>query len=213
MLIHFSYSSILLTDTSENTLLFRDPVCDPKQLIRMEEQYMKIASRDHTLWGSEREGSTVICESMMISDEKRLDTPVYRECYSRWNIFDTLQDYITCRGTCLAVLTLYKTKSEGHFSEEDLFLMNILSHHLNRLFYRALVLDNASFKNVGRAENLANRFSLTPREGEILMKLFSGDEDSAIARALSITPATLKKHLQHIYRKLGITSRWELLKF
>lgn len=75
MLIHFSYSSILLTDTSENALLFRDPVCDPEQLIRMEEQYMKIASRDHTLWGSEREGSTVICESMMISDEKRLDTP------------------------------------------------------------------------------------------------------------------------------------------
>ena len=54
---------------------------------------------------------------------------------------------------------------------------------------------------------------LTRREGEILARLLTGASDEDIAAALVIAPGTLKKHLQHIYRKLQITARWELLKF
>jgi DNA-binding CsgD family transcriptional regulator len=48
---------------------------------------------------------------------------------------------------------------------------------------------------------------LTPREREVLRWLAAGKSTSEIARELWVTPATVSKHLHHIYRKLGVTSR------
>lgn len=213
MLLPFSYASILLTSQDGGSLKYRDPVCDPYALMQMEEEYIKIAGEDHTSWSTEIDGSSVICESMMLSDEKRLATPIYRQCYSRWNIYDSLQVNISYRGILLAVLTLYRTREEGAFTEGDLFPMRILSHHLNRLFYRHMILAKPGGKRAHLAEQLKDRYSLTAREEEILTYLLSGDDDASIAGVLSISPATLKKHLQHIYRKMEIGSRWELLKY
>jgi len=91
--------------------------------------------------------------------------------------------------------------------------MNILSHHLNRLFYRALTRENPESRRAEKIEGFQKKYALTRRECEILQKLFDGTSDNQIATALSISPGTLKKHLQHIYRKLGISARWDLLKF
>ncbi len=55
--------------------------------------------------------------------------------------------------------------------------------------------------------------TLTERESEILGHLLAGESDEQITQELSISSGTLKKHLQHIYRKLGIQARWELLRF
>jgi DNA-binding CsgD family transcriptional regulator len=49
--------------------------------------------------------------------------------------------------------------------------------------------------------------TLTPREREVLRLLGAGKPTIEIARELWITPATVSKHLHHIYRKLGVTSR------
>lgn len=49
--------------------------------------------------------------------------------------------------------------------------------------------------------------SLTPREMEVLRCLAAGKSTSEIARMLWVTRATVSKHLEHIYRKLGVTSR------
>lgn len=49
--------------------------------------------------------------------------------------------------------------------------------------------------------------ALTAREREVLRWLAAGKSTSEIARELWVTPATVSKHLHHIYRKLGVTSR------
>jgi DNA-binding CsgD family transcriptional regulator len=49
--------------------------------------------------------------------------------------------------------------------------------------------------------------TLTAREREVLRWLAAGKSASEIARELWVTPATVSKHLHHIYRKLGVTSR------
>jgi DNA-binding CsgD family transcriptional regulator len=51
------------------------------------------------------------------------------------------------------------------------------------------------------------RLGLSAREAEVLWRLSRGDSSKAIAQQLRISPATVKKHLEHIYRKLGVTSR------
>jgi two-component system nitrate/nitrite response regulator NarL len=48
---------------------------------------------------------------------------------------------------------------------------------------------------------------LSPREREILVQIARGASNKEIARVLSIAEATVKVHVQHILRKLGLASR------
>ena len=57
-----------------------------------------------------------------------------------------------------------------------------------------------------RAEREALQ-SLSPREREILALIARGDSNKLIARALDIAETTVKIHVQHILRKLGLSSR------
>jgi DNA-binding NarL/FixJ family response regulator len=52
-----------------------------------------------------------------------------------------------------------------------------------------------------------NEISLTPREGEILRLLASGQTDSAIATALFISVRTVEHHVARIFAKLGVHNR------
>ncbi|MBS0609826.1 MAG: response regulator [Proteobacteria bacterium] len=48
---------------------------------------------------------------------------------------------------------------------------------------------------------------LSPREQEVLREIARGASNKEIARQLSIAETTVKIHVQHILRKLGLTSR------
>ena len=48
---------------------------------------------------------------------------------------------------------------------------------------------------------------LSPREGEILREIVQGASNKEIARRLGIAETTVKIHVQHILRKLGLNSR------
>jgi two-component system nitrate/nitrite response regulator NarL len=48
---------------------------------------------------------------------------------------------------------------------------------------------------------------LSPREREIMLLIARGDSNKAIARALDIAETTVKIHVQHILRKLSLSSR------
>jgi DNA-binding CsgD family transcriptional regulator len=50
------------------------------------------------------------------------------------------------------------------------------------------------------------RLGLSEREAEILWHLTKGSSTSEIARQLGISTGTVKKHLEHVYRKLGVSS-------
>ncbi len=49
--------------------------------------------------------------------------------------------------------------------------------------------------------------SLSPREREILTLIARGDSNNEVARELNIAEATVKIHVQHILRKLNLSSR------
>ncbi len=49
--------------------------------------------------------------------------------------------------------------------------------------------------------------ALSPREAEVLERMAAGDSNKAIARALDLSPHTVKRHVANILGKLGATSR------
>jgi two-component system nitrate/nitrite response regulator NarL len=48
---------------------------------------------------------------------------------------------------------------------------------------------------------------LSPREREILLRVARGESNKEVARELDVAESTVKIHVQHILRKLGLTSR------
>jgi two-component system nitrate/nitrite response regulator NarL len=53
----------------------------------------------------------------------------------------------------------------------------------------------------------ADLATLTPREKQILRRLAHGESNKVIARTLSLTENTVKIHVQHVLRKLSLSSR------
>lgn len=62
-----------------------------------------------------------------------------------------------------------------------------------------------------RCGEIAQQYSLTSRELEVLQLLTSGNTRDEIAAALSISPTTAKTHIRNIYAKVGVHSQQDLI--
>jgi DNA-binding CsgD family transcriptional regulator len=58
-----------------------------------------------------------------------------------------------------------------------------------------------------RAATLAHRLPITAREAEVLARLADGRTNAGIAHDLGISPHTVVRHVDHLYRKLGVQTR------
>ena len=56
------------------------------------------------------------------------------------------------------------------------------------------------------------RYRLTRRETDVLRRVLRGLKNADIAEELSISGQTIKDHLSHIYGKIGIENRNELMR-
>lgn len=61
------------------------------------------------------------------------------------------------------------------------------------------------------AASMARRYELTPRETEVLLALLQGRSYTNIGYKLFISKSTVKTHANHIYSKIGVRSRDELI--
>ena len=62
-----------------------------------------------------------------------------------------------------------------------------------------------------RCDSVAQRFLLSPREAEVLVLLAKGRSMAHIMDELVISEGTAKTHINHVYKKLGVHSRHELI--
>lgn len=60
-----------------------------------------------------------------------------------------------------------------------------------------------------RAPEAVSEIGLSPREAEVLHLLWKGRSNGQIARSLAISEHTVRHHVEHIYRHLGVNSRIE----
>ncbi|GMT42073.1 MAG: hypothetical protein IEMM0002_0484 [bacterium] len=60
-------------------------------------------------------------------------------------------------------------------------------------------------------ESIFKKYSLTPQEQRVVNYVLLGKNDKEIAEKLGISKNTIKRHLQSVYRKIGIHSRTKLM--
>jgi DNA-binding NarL/FixJ family response regulator len=71
--------------------------------------------------------------------------------------------------------------------------------------------DGADASRLTRYDVLADEYALSPREREVLELLGQGRDLPHIQKELHISRGTAKTHAQHIYTKIGVHTRQELL--
>ncbi len=70
--------------------------------------------------------------------------------------------------------------------------------------------DKAEMDDAMKLHHIKKQYGLTPREGEVLEALKSGQTNTDLAEALCISPETSKKHIKNIMEKTATHSRYEL---
>lgn len=97
------------------------------------------------------------------------------------------------------------------FSDAEVRLLELLRMPLLALYRQALASSCASC-SATCGERAARgpareRCALTERESEVLAWVAAGKSDACIAELLGLSPRTVSKHLQNVYRKLGVANR------
>jgi two-component system nitrate/nitrite response regulator NarL len=82
-----------------------------------------------------------------------------------------------------------------------------MTHKLVRAFKASVAAPAALAQASNQAERDAALGTLSPREQDILREIARGASNKEIARALDIAETTVKIHVQHILRKLDLSSR------
>lgn len=91
------------------------------------------------------------------------------------------------------VVQVWWDRRSGMFTERDLAVLRMITPALQRL--------------VRKESTPALPGSLTVQERRTLMLVAAGYSNTEIAAKLGVATCTVRKHLEHSYRKLGVTNR------
>ena len=91
-----------------------------------------------------------------------------------------------------------RQRREGDFSERDRGLLELLRPFLAAFHERF---------ELARSTTPAEEYGLTCREVEVLRWVACGKTNRQIAALLVVSPNTVRTHLEHAYRKLGVHTR------
>jgi DNA-binding CsgD family transcriptional regulator len=114
----------------------------------------------------------------------------HRERLQAWGLADGLA--VGFRGARGLVVQVYLDRVRTPFSIRDLQLLHLVTPTLDRLLSRPAPRLPAS---------------LTPAERRVLQLVAAGFSNADIASRVGVAPSTVRKHLEHAYRKLGVSNR------
>ena len=153
---------------------------------------------------------TAVRMSDVIGRARYHELPFYREYYLPSPLEHVLDLGLSNERTHLRSLLLTRERDVADFSDRARAVLELLRPHFRAREARAelklRVSDLADGSSLSDSPG-GPRPPLTAREREILHLVGKGQTNAQIAAELWITPATVKKHLENVYVKLGVTSR------
>jgi DNA-binding CsgD family transcriptional regulator len=148
------------------------------------------------------------CAYALLSGDVRTVTTLSDFCSDReWHAsgmyIDCLRQYGVEREAMLSLsappgrarrILFFRDGDGPDFDRRERLLLSLLRPHLDELY-----------QDLERDRQPAAR--LTKRQHELLALVARGHSNIEIARALALSPTTVRTHLEHIFRQLGVSSR------
>jgi DNA-binding CsgD family transcriptional regulator len=151
---------------------------------------------------------TTIRMSDVIGRARWHEQAVYRDYFKPYDIESFVDLGLGAGRDWYRSVVLMRERDDSDFSDRDRAVMESLRPHLRAREARAgmrQALVGAPVSIFRRPDGADPQ--LTAREREILVLVAEGKTNAEIATVLWVSPATVKKHLENVYLKLGVGSR------
>lgn len=170
--------------------------------------------------------STPMRITEFLSQRQWRATAVYQESHGPLGAHQQMTQVLANRGLRLRAVTV--ARASPAYTDRERAVLCVLCRHLRAAVRRAYASSVAYAAQrlvptvgpvlLGRTDHVlhapaavgtrAGRPQVcTPREGEVMQLVASGHTNAQVARSLGIAPATVAKHLEHVYAKLGVDNR------
>lgn len=147
--------------------------------------------------------------SDVIRRRRYLELPIFREYFHPVGLDHAIDIGLPAPAERLRSFILFRQTCAGDFSDRDRGVLEMLRPHLHDLEERAALRRRLKEVPAALESDSKSRAwdTLTSREREILALVADGRTNVQIAALLWVAPSTVKKHLEHIYEKLGVGGR------
>ena len=186
--------------------LFTDP--EAEQYLAEDAVYWAAGPCPITEYRVRTRDISAIRMSDLISRRRYHELPVYRAYFQPRGLDHILDLGLSSAPSTYRTLILFRAPDASDFTERERTMLETLRPHLRAREARATLMAIVA----GRLRVLEERgeiddLELTTREREIVAGVAAGKTNAQIASELWISPATVKKHLENTYVKLGVGSR------
>ena len=188
---------------------------EPEAIMQVWPGYRHVR-HDDPLPGGARNGSPLpdrewlgqaLTISDFVSDRQFRSTGLYAEMCKPFGVRAVMKVFLPTGGATAAQFVFDTTRNR--FTDTDRLALQRLMPHLVQLRRNAHARKSylALLDSTAAARTRLQR--LTSRERVVLARATAGETNATIARALFISPGTVRKHLEHIYDKLEVRTRTE----
>jgi DNA-binding CsgD family transcriptional regulator len=148
--------------------------------------------------------------SDVVTPEQFHQTDLYRELYAPIGIEYQISFALPSTGE--EILAIALSRRETDFSDEERELLAVARPHFIQSYRNALHHSDVMNRQALRSAPFADQktlqdLGLTPAQAKVLSLIAGGQSTSDIAGELQISERTVQKHLQGIYRRLGVSDR------
>ncbi len=158
--------------------------------------------------------TTVFRDTEMRNEDEFENLEIYKNFFRPSNVYYGLRASLVFNGSLLGYIVLLNSKQKGDFSEKDKFVLATFADNLAFGFYSQLKNDSSIGANSKSefTKAISREFDLTRREAEVAEMIRKGKSDAEICEDFSITPSTLNKHINKLYKKTKAENRISMLK-
>lgn len=189
-----------------------DPISTTMKQTELDAYYQRYAAMDYTTWSFDLHAVNVYRDLDLVDVDRRDQTPIFREWMQPQGVYFGCSATLAAHGTPLGTVTLFREREAGDFTGLEMHILKELARHLSlrlgELYPRGFVVQA---RNISPIAALAEQVGINPREMEILQLMADGYTNKQMAESLFISESTVKKHVNAVYRKLGVSNRMGLV--
>ena len=156
----------------------------------------------------------VFRDTDLLEDNLRIKTEFFNDYLKSMSIYYAASVSIAHNGLLLGVLSLFRERHKGDFSNKDLYILKTLYNHIDNRCYKDFKCnEEEERKNIILFANIKKKHHITNRELEIITLVLEGLNNNEISGKLFISNQTMKTHMKNIYRKMGVNNRIQLVNY
>jgi DNA-binding CsgD family transcriptional regulator len=199
--------------SKDNRIDFFNPVSHNMTEKELEDYYEVYQASDYIPWSFLSDAPLVYRDSDILDNELREKTYFFKNYLEPMGVYYGMGCTLVEKHVFFGSITLFRSKEEKDFSDEELLMLDILSKHISSLIFNWYPNGFRNSVPVDESHLLMTEYDITPREYEVLGLASQGMTNAEISERLFISKNTVKKHINSLFRKLNVNTRSQMINF